>query len=349
MPKPKLNAVLPSEVIELIPESRRGNVLGALRSVFGAGIAGGCRPIIGGVSGALILRFQVRERDYVLRLEPERIALNHRQRGFICMAAAAAAGVAPPVHFADPATGVAIMDFIPVRPLADHPGGPVGMARALGALSARLRATTPFPSLGDYPEMIGSMLAALSVSVLFAPGLLDPHAVGLARIRAALPWETSSLISSHNDPNPRNLLFDGERLWLIDWELAFRNDPLVDIAILTTDLATTPALAAVLLEATFGRAPDQALRARLRVMRLLTRLFYGCIVLENFVGAPRSAPEASRAAFTPEGFRAAVADGRLASGTPETAYAFGQMSLAAFIDGLAAPGFDEALAIVKQG
>ena len=37
--------------------------------------------------------------------------------------------------------------------------------------------------------------------------------------------------------------------------------------------------------------------------------------------------------------------GRLTSGAPETAYAFAKMSLAAFIDGLAAPAFGEALAL----
>ena len=63
----------------------------------------------------------------------------------------------------------------------------------------------------------------------------------------------------------------------------------------------------------------------------------------------RSVPDVGLAAFTPATFRTAVAEGRLASGTPETAYAFGKMSLAAFIDGLLAPGFDETLKLVKQG
>jgi hypothetical protein len=265
------------------------------------------------------------------------------------MVAAAAAGAAPPVHYHDPATGVAIMDFVSGRPLSEHPGGPVGMVRALGALISRVQATPPFPILGDYPEVIGSMLAGLSKSSFFAPGQLDPHAAGFARVWAALSWDTSSLVSCHNDPNPRNILFDGERMWLIDWELACRNHPLVDVAILTTELAETPELEDALLEATFGLTPNGRLRARLSVIRLLTRLFYGCIVLDSLVGTLRSAPDVGLAALTPAAFRAAVAEGRLASGTPETAYAFGKMSLAAFIDGLATPGFDEMLRLARQG
>jgi hypothetical protein len=37
-----------------------------------------------------------------------------------------------------------------------------------------------------------------------------------------------------------------------------------------------------------------------------------------------------------------VAEGRPKSGTPETAYVFAMMSLAAFIDGLTQPAIDEA-------
>ncbi len=338
-----------ASVTEMVPEARRESVRAALNATFGAWIPGEARPIVGGVSGAQILRFKVRDRAYILRLEPERIALNHRQRGFTAMAAAAAEGAAPPVHFANVATGVAIMDFISGQPLSEHPRGPAGMAAALGALIARVQATTPFPEVGDYPEMIGANLAALSASSLFAVGQLDAHADGLARIRAELRWDADSLVSSHNDPNPRNILFDGERAWLIDWELAFLNDPLVDVAILTTELAEPQELQDILFEAAFGRAPDCHSRARLSVVRLLTRLFYGCIVLENFTAAPQPDLDASLGRLTPALFRAAVADGRLASGAPETAYAFAKMSLAAFVDGLAAPGFGEALAMAGRG
>jgi aminoglycoside phosphotransferase (APT) family kinase protein len=333
----------------LIPEARRDAVRAALQTALGTRMVRNFQPIKGGVSGALICRFDVDERNYVLRIEPERVALHDRQRGFACMAAAAVAGAAPSVHYCDPATGVTIMDFVSSRPLSEHPGGPKGLAQALGALISKVQATPPFPMLGSYPEVIGSVLDALTKSHFFAAGQLDPHAEGLARVAAALSWDTSSLVSCHNDPNPRNILFDGERLWLIDWELAFRNDALVDLAILTTEILEAPELEDVLLEAVFGRMPNGRLRARLGVIRLLTRLSYGCIVLDSLAGTLRSAPDVGLAASSPAAFRAAVAEGRLASGTPEVGYAFGKMSLAAFIDGLATPGFDEMLRRAEQG
>jgi aminoglycoside phosphotransferase (APT) family kinase protein len=308
-----------------IPEARREAVQAALSSVFGLRVVADLHPIAGGVSGALIFGFDVRGRTYVLRIEPERIALRHRQRGFACMAAASAAGAAPRVHYLDPESGVAIMDFVFRRPLSEHPGGPTGLVRALGSLVAKVQATPPFPLLGTYPEMIGNVLTGLRPSHFFAPGQLEPHAQGLARIAAALAMNEASLVSCHNDPNPRNILFDGDRLWLVDWELASRNDPLVDVAILTTELAETPELEDALLEATLDRPPSPSLRARLSVIRLLTRLYYGCIVLDSLVDRLPSVPDVGPYALTPAGFRKAVADGHLAPGTTQVAYAFGAM------------------------
>jgi thiamine kinase-like enzyme len=92
--------------------------------------------------------------------------------------------------------------------------------------------------------------------------LLDPHRDGFERLRDAYPWDESGLVSSHNDPHPGNILFDGERLWLIDWETAYRNDPAVDLAIMTMYRAGTPVLQEALLHAWRGRPSDPVLRAR---------------------------------------------------------------------------------------
>ncbi len=319
------------------------------RAAAAAGLAAAGRapsaalvPLTGGVSGALVCRVDTADGRFLLRLEPQRIALEHRARNSACMRAADAAGVAPAVRYSDPAAGVTVMDLIEARPLAEHPGGREAVVRELGALIARIRACPPFPMLGEGRDVVAWLLDGLAASGLFAPGALDPHAEALAKVRAVRPWNAAALAPCHNDPNPRNLISDGERLWLIDWELAAQNDPLFDLAIVSTELADTPALQATLLTSALGRAPDAADLAELGVVRLLSRLFYGCIVLESLAHPPPVEPETSLAAPTPAEFRAAVAAGRLGGAQqPEaTARAFGVMSLRAFLDGVAAPGFD---------
>ena len=299
--------------------------------------SGPARLLSGGVSGAPVCMVPTDQGRVLLRLEPERIALEHRARNAACMRAAAEAGVAPPVLYSDPVAGVTVMAFIEGRPLSEHPGGRAAVVRGLGGLVAQVQAVPPFPMLGGGEDVVAWLLRQLAASGVFAPGLLDRPAEALARVRAVRPWDLASLVPSHNDPNPRNLISDGRRLWLIDWELACQNDPLFDLAIISTDLADTPALRDGLIEGYFGRAPTEADHAALDVVRLLARLFYGCIVMESLAHGPGRAPETSLAALTPEGFGAEIAAGRLGGHIPaETARAFGLMSLRAFVDGVEA-------------
>jgi aminoglycoside phosphotransferase (APT) family kinase protein len=335
-----------SDPLEGLPRDRREPARAALASCTRGHDIARIARLKGGVSGALIYRVDTARRSFALRMEPERVALEHRRRGFACMEAAAAVGAAPYVFFADPTSGIAVMDFIDAKPIATHAGGRAGVARELGALIGQIQTTKPFPlMLGGDKDIVASALQALESSGLFAVGLLERHRDELARIRVAVPWDPLDLVSSHNDPNPRNLLFDGVRLWLVDWELASRNDRLFDLAIATTEIANTLELETVLLTSALGRLPDATLRARLRAVRQLTWLFYGCIALDS-VMAERSEREESLDAMSPAQFQATAAQGGLAPA--EIGYLFGKMSLAAFISGCSAPDFEETLTLASQ-
>ena len=134
-------------------------------------------------------------------------------------------------------------------------------------------------------------------------------------------------MSAHNDINPRNVLFDGERLWLVDWELAFRNDPLADVANVANNFSEVPDVDTLVLEGWLGRSPDDDARRRLALMRDLHRLFYGCLLLSEFIG--QRDPEAELTALTPDEFRAAIMRGEL-RGTPELLFVLGKMNLVGF-------------------
>ena len=89
------------------------------------------------------------------------------------------------------------MDFIVERPLAEYPGGVPGLLQGPGVLIRKLQAAPPFPAFGIYPDAIQGALAGLSGSELLAPGELERHAAGLARIKDGLPWDPAGLVSSH--------------------------------------------------------------------------------------------------------------------------------------------------------
>ncbi|MBZ5632048.1 MAG: phosphotransferase [Acidobacteriia bacterium] len=331
--------------LEVIPEHLQDTARAAVSSAFGSTFVTSLQPVAGGASGALTYRVDVDGRPYLLRMETRRSPLRNPHQ-YVCMRIAADAGIAPPLRYADDAGGVAIIDFVMQRPLQEYPGGPAGLATAIGELAASLQAAAPFPVLGDYRVFLDRMLSYVRRS--FAPGLLDRHVEGFERIRQAYRWDASVHISSHNDPNPGNILFDGERLWMIDWETAYRNDSLTDIAILMENFARTPELEDVLLRSWLGGPPDRALRARLVLMRQMTRLYYAGIVLASSIGTPGAAPVMDLSAPNPAEFRALIASGQLKMGTPETMLVLGKMFLAGFLGGLDEPAFQEALVIAPQ-
>jgi aminoglycoside phosphotransferase (APT) family kinase protein len=333
--------------IDVIPESHRDAARSALAEVFGPPKEVQVQPVVGGASGALTYRIEVNAKPYLLRLETRRGPLRNPHQ-YTCMKIAADAGIAPCLHYANDSAGVAVLDFIDQRPLSDYPGGALGVATAVGRLAAQLQQTPAFPELADYRAILERMLGYLQR--MFALGLLQPHADVLHRICAAYPWDSASHVSSHNDPNLGNILFDGQRLWLIDWETSYRNDPMTDIAILTENLAQTPELEEALLRSWLGRQPGQSIRARLMLMRRLTRLYYAGLLLPTPATTPAAPattpagePITDLAVPTPAEFRAVVTTGQPKMGFFETKKLLGKMMLAGFLDGTQTEGFERAL------
>ena len=96
-----------------------------------------------------------------------------------------------------------------------------------------------------------------------------------SRLAAVYRCPEVEMASSHNDMfKPDNILFDGERVWLVDWEAAFFNDRYVDLAAAANLVVTTEAEELEFLETYLGRAPQEYEQARLFLMRQLTRMFY---------------------------------------------------------------------------
>lgn len=339
-----------SELADRIPEDRRHKARDALTATFGRSPVTSLEPITMGAS-ALSYRIEVGGRPYLLRLESSRRdEVRDPHRSYICMQAAAEAGIAPAVRHADPDAAVAIMDFVPHRPMIDYVRAAPELARDLGTLVARLQAIPAFPAVLDYPTVVGRLFDRLLDSGLFVPGLLDRHREGFERIRQDYRWDSGALVSSHNDLNPGNILFDGQRLWFIDWETAYCNDPLVDVATLTIFIAASPELESALLRSWRGREPDRLQRTRLVLMRSLARLFYGCAASLNAAhGLKAVAPATDLSAPTRTEFAELVERGRLAVGSPEGQRITGKMALASFLSGVTDPAFEEAVAVVRQG
>lgn len=325
-----------NDPLAALPADRRDVAASAIAAVLGSA-AFNVRPVMGGVSGAGVFLVESGGHRFVLRLEGRPSPLrNPHQYG--SMRIAAEAGLAPRIHYLDADERVVMMDFIEDRGLEDFPGGPPGLAQATGALLRQLRALPLFAPFMDYPDIVGRVWAHVCKTGLFADGVLDAASERLAEIRDAYALDRDAYVSSHNDVLPRNLLFDGKRLWLIDWENAFRDDPLIDLATALDNFAPSPALEEVLLQACLGRTPDRHLRERLALARSLTRLFYAGVLFSASASGPPSTPDADLSAPTADEFERSIRERRLLPETAPTSHALGKMYLASFLSGAVPPG-----------
>src|SRR5690606_32487284 len=68
------------------------------------------------------------------------------------------------------------------------------------------------------------------------------------------------IVFGHNDLLPANILDDGDRLWLIDFEYAGFNTAMFDLAGLSSNSGMADGEAGALLAAYFGHEPDAAIR-----------------------------------------------------------------------------------------
>jgi aminoglycoside phosphotransferase (APT) family kinase protein len=323
---------------DALPDQQRGAAHAALRHVLGTVPVDGVTPLAGGFTTAAVFRIKAGGRRYVLRVEgtPSPLRNPHQYQS---MRIASGAGITPRLYYADEDSRVAVIDYIEQQPIGSFPGGPPALARALGELLRRLQATEVFPYFVDYPAIVARLWAHVCRTGLFAPGVLDPVNERLAGIREAYVWNGADSVSCHNDPVPANILYDGKRLWLIDWESAYRNDPLVDIAIMSDHFARSEELQATLLQAWLGRAPDAALLARLKHVAALTRLYYAGVFLSASALVPRAAPDSSLAAPTMPALEQAVAAGRFKFGTRAHNHVVGKMFLASFLRDVPTPRF----------
>ena len=89
----------------------------------------------------------------------------------------------------------------------------------------------------------------------------------------------SDMVSSHNDLKPENIVFDGEHIWLVDWEAAFRNDRYADLAVVANLVVANEAEERVYLQEYFGEPPNANQLARFFLMQQVAHMFYAMAFL----------------------------------------------------------------------
>ncbi len=231
------------------------------------------RPLSGGIMN---VNFTVehRGRRYVVRVGEDMLVHGIvRANELAASRAAYAAGVSPRVVHAEP--GALVLDFVDgktfdpedVRDPANLPRIVDLIARAHREIPKHLRGPAAmfwvFHVVRDYAHTLRDADSRYGDAL---PRLLDRAA---ALERACGPVE---IVFGHNDLLAANLIDDGDRLWLIDWDYAGFNSPLFDLGGLVSNSGLDGAATDRALELYFDRTPSDELRRRAASMRAASLL-----------------------------------------------------------------------------
>ena len=272
-----------------------------------------------GLSGAGVYAVTSSRGDLVLRVQPEPEFGRWEQQALL-MQRAAERGVAPAVLFVDRQARAIISARAPGRPLAAALADPEGRRRALGGVVVQLRALHAVDPDGiverDPVAWLRGLLVAQRARAGFPAAAERVEAIA-AEVAGVLESDRRRVVS-HNDLNPGNVVWDGERAWLVDWEVAGLGHPYYDLAALAMFLQLDEAVALALVAEQEQRPIDSDERATFEALRQLAAALCG---LTLFAMVPDLAVQRSPAPTLTE-FYAGLRSGAHDLGSPRSRAAF---------------------------
>ncbi|MGH9687889.1 MAG: phosphotransferase [Candidatus Acidiferrales bacterium] len=257
----------------MIPEPKKAAVALALQHAFGVSQFEDVRILTGGLSTALVFRIVVRGNPYVLRVIMRDDAMSDPTRQFACMKVAQDAGLAPKVWYASVEDRTSITDFVEVQPWLENP------VPLIAETIRKIHSLPPFPKLLNYFDALDGFVHRFQERKVLPENLTEDLFRLYAELARVYPRNDSDYVSCHNDLKPENLLFDGDQIWLVDWEASFLNDRYLDLAVPANFFLLTEADEETYLRAYFGDPPGEYRRARFFLMRQIAHISYATVFM----------------------------------------------------------------------
>jgi thiamine kinase-like enzyme len=210
---------------------------------------------LGGGLGNRTWRIEQGSSDVVVRLnstDDAALGIDRRSEAAL-LAVAARAGIAPPLVLCDPERRLLVTEWVAGSSLSLSDMRDARNLRRLAAVLTRLHACPPDSAIGprsfrEQATHLASMLERAGVDTNRA--LEQESGRRFAAIDEARPMSTPC----HVDVHHRNVIDDGRRLWLVDWEYGGLGNPGYDLAACISYHELTAAQRVILLDAYRGPA-----------------------------------------------------------------------------------------------
>jgi aminoglycoside phosphotransferase (APT) family kinase protein len=256
----------------------------ALRHLLPAANLGEVRevaPIHMGLSGAGVYAITTSRGEFILRVEGAGADLSSWRRQLLLLRRVAEHGIAPPIVHADEEARAFVQERASGLPLHLALADPSQRGPAMAGVVMQVRALHALDPGGmESRDPIAFVRAIWEVQRLRPgfPGWAEGVGAALDTIEPVLARDRRTVVS-HNDLNPGNILWDGERAWLIDWNAAGLTHPYYDLAALATFLSLDSDTAHGLLALQEQTMLDDAARTTFAALRRVVELAAGCMFL----------------------------------------------------------------------
>ncbi len=251
------------------------DVLEAISAVFNAREVCDVTLLTGGRGTSKIFRISGRESEYVCRVtdaarpnffvDPSSEIKN--------MKIASDLELTPRIHYSNEKTGILIMDHI--KNLSLHPSIDDAGMNLIQQLAENLSTLHNGPSFTQAPTSIFKDVEKVvkASDSQCMPGIAHEVIDSIFALEQILEKHQTS-VPCHKELNGNNILFDGQRIYFIDWEASENCDPFVDLAIASIFFINNREREGAFLKYYFKKEPTAKQQAHLYLMKQVCLSFY---------------------------------------------------------------------------